>query len=97
MFFGYFLSVAGRALYLFSSFAYVLGASRVLDRVGKGLRGAPRDAMVADAAVAGRTGRDFGVTRFLDTLGAMAGIGIVLALGIGKGPMDSSVFGPASG
>jgi len=91
-FFGYFLSVAGRALYLFSSFAYVLGASRVLDRVGKGLRGAPRDAMVADAAKAGRAGRDFGVTRFLDTLGAMAGIAIVLVLGIGKGPMDSLTF-----
>jgi len=92
VFFGYFLSVAGRALYLFSSFAYVLGASRVLDRVGKGLRGAPRDAMVADAAKAGHAGRDFGVTRFLDTLGAMAGIAIVLALGIGKGPMDLSAF-----
>jgi MFS family permease len=88
VFFGYALSVAGRGLYLFSSLAWVLGASRVLDRVGKGMRGAPRDAMVADAAKAGRAGRDFGVTRFLDTLGALTGILLILALGVGKGPME---------
>jgi MFS family permease len=94
VFFGYALSVGGRALYLFSSFAWVLGASRVFDRVGKGLRGAPRDAMVADAAKAGQAGRDFGITRFLDTLGALAGISLVLALGVGRGPVDidTSVF-----
>jgi len=92
VFYGYFLSVAGRAMYLLSSFAWVLGASRILDRVGKGLRGAPRDAMIADAAKAGRAGRDFGLTRFLDTLGAMSGIALVLMLGVGKGPMDASVF-----
>jgi MFS family permease len=90
--FGYALSVAARALYLFSLSAWLLGASRVLDRVGKGLRGAPRDAMVADAAKAGRAGRDYGITRFLDTLGAMAGLLLVLALGVGKGPIDQSVF-----
>ena len=89
--FGYALSVAGRALYLFSSLAWVLGASRVLDRVGKGLRGAPRDAMVADAAK-GRAGRDFGITRFLDTLGALTGILLILALGVGVGPLTESVF-----
>jgi MFS family permease len=89
---GYALSVAARAMYLFSFSAYLLGASRVLDRVGKGLRGAPRDAMVADAAKAGRAGRDYGITRFLDTLGAMAGLLIVLALGVGKGPIDERLF-----
>lgn len=92
VFFGYGLSVAARALYLLSSFAWILGASRVLDRVGKGLRGAPRDAMVADAAKAGSAGRDFGVTRFLDTLGAMVGLMLVLALGVGNGPMGESLF-----
>jgi MFS family permease len=93
--FGYALSVAARALYLFSLSAWLLGASRVLDRVGKGLRGAPRDAMIADAAKAGSAGRDYGITRFLDTLGAMAGLLLVLALGVGKGQSDfinESVF-----
>jgi len=89
---GYGLSVLGRALFLFTVAPGLVGASRVLDRVGKGLRSAPRDAMVADAAAVGRTGRDFGITRFLDTLGAMAGIGLVLALGVGRGPMTSAMF-----
>jgi predicted MFS family arabinose efflux permease len=48
--------------------------------------------MVADAAKAGSAGRDFGITRFLDTLGALAGISLVLALGVGRGPLDASVF-----
>ena len=89
---GYGLSVLARGLFLFTLAPVLVGASRVLDRVGKGLRSAPRDAMVADAAAVGRTGRDFGITRFLDTLGAMAGLGIVLAMGVGKGPMSAATF-----
>lgn len=89
---GYALSVAARACYLAVFSPALLGLSRVLDRVGKGLRGAPRDAMVADAAVSGRSGRDFGLTRFLDTLGSMAGLGLVLFLGVGRGPLDASAF-----
>lgn len=79
--FGYALSVAARALYLGTLTPALAGLARVADRIGKGLRGAPRDAMVADAAAAGRAGRDFGLTRFLDTLGAMAGIALVLLFG----------------
>lgn len=89
---GYALSIAARACYLAVFSPALLGLSRVLDRVGKGLRSAPRDAMVADAAAAGRSGRDFGITRFLDTLGAMAGLGLVLFLGVGRGPLDASTF-----
>ena len=89
---GYGLSVAARAFYLFSLSPMLLGLSRVADRVGKGLRSAPRDAMVADAAAAGRAGRDFGITRFLDTLGALAGLALVLCLGVGKGPVDERTF-----
>jgi MFS family permease len=89
---GYALSVLGRALYLCTFTPALVGASRVLERVGKGLRTAPRDAMIADAAARGETGRDFGFTRFLDTLGAMAGIGLALAAGVGRGPMTAAVF-----
>jgi MFS family permease len=89
---GYGLSVAARMLFLLPLGPILVGASRVLDRVGKGLRSAPRDAMVADAAAVGRAGRDFGITRFLDTLGAMAGLGLVLALGVGRGPMTAGIF-----
>ncbi|MCL1893375.1 MAG: MFS transporter [Holophagaceae bacterium] len=92
VFSGYGLSVVARTLYLFSTFAWLLGVARVLDRVGKGLRGAPRDAMVADAAKGGSAGRDFGITRFLDTLGAMAGLSLVLFIGVGRGPIGESLF-----
>lgn len=77
---GYGLAVTARALYLTISSPMLMGLSRVLDRIGKGLRGAPRDAMVADAAATGFSGRAFGLTRFLDTLGAMAGLSLVLLL-----------------
>lgn len=90
--FGYGTSVAARSLYLLALTPFTLGLARVLDRVGKGLRGAPRDAMVADAAAAGQAGRAFGITRFLDTLGSMAGLALVLALGIGMGPVDAPTF-----
>ncbi len=89
---GYAVTVVARALYLLTFTPALVGLSRVLERVGKGLRTAPRDAMIADAAAAGRSGRDFGVTRFLDTLGAMAGIGLALALGVGRGPMTAELF-----
>ena len=89
---GYGLSVLARGLFLLPLGPVLVGASRVLDRVGKGLRTAPRDAMVADAAAVGRSGGAFGLTRFLDTLGAMAGIALVLALGVGRGPLTAATF-----
>lgn len=89
---GYVLSFLAKLLYLAGASPLLFGAARVLDRVGKGLRGAPRDAMVADAAAAGRLGRDFGITRMLDTAGAMAGLGLAVALGLGSGAMDLPAF-----
>lgn len=89
---GYAVTVLARTLYLLTFTPALVGLSRVLERVGKGLRTAPRDAMIADAAAVGRSGRDFGVTRFLDTLGATAGIGLALAVGVGRGPMTSQLF-----
>ncbi len=89
---GYVLSFLAKLLYLAGSLPLLFGSARILDRVGKGLRGAPRDAMVADAAAAGRLGRDFGITRMLDTLGAVAGLGLAVALGLGRGPMDLPAF-----
>jgi MFS family permease len=89
---GYTLSVAARGLYLLALSPWLLGLSRVLDRVGKGLRSAPRDAMVADAAAQGGAGRAFGINRFLDTLGAMGGLALVLALGVGRGPISRETF-----
>lgn len=55
-------------------------AIRTLDRVGKGIRTPPRDAIIADASVEGRVGRAFGVHRSLDQLGAVIGPLVAFAL-----------------
>jgi MFS family permease len=89
---GYTLSALAKACMLLLGSPLLLGAARVLDRTGKGLRGAPRDAMVADAARLGRLGRDFGVTRLLDTLGAVAGLLLALLLGLGVAMVDATRF-----
>lgn len=75
--FGYSSSVIGKAiLYMSSSWGGVLFA-RLIDRVGKGVRTAPRDALIADSARANRRGAAFGLHRAMDTLGAA--IGVLLA------------------
>ena len=74
---GYAGSVVGKVcLALASTWGLVL-TSRVVDRLGKGVRGAPRDALIAESAAASWRGRAFGVHRALDTTGAV--IGVVLA------------------
>jgi MFS family permease len=60
------------------SLGWVVGA-RVADRIGKGIRGAPRDALIADLAPADARGASFGLRQALDTVGAIAGP--LLALG----------------
>ncbi len=74
---GYALASAARPLMaLAMSWSHVF-IIRLVDRVGKGLRGAPRDAMLAALAPAGARGRVFGVQRAMDHAGAV--IGPVLA------------------
>ena len=74
---GYSTSTVGKAvLYLASSWSVVFGG-RVLDRIGKGIRTAPRDALIAESAGPGQTGKAFGLHRAMDTLGAA--IGVLLA------------------
>ena len=55
-------------------------AARLIDRVGKGIRGAPRDALVADIAPAEVRGAAFGLRQSLDTVGAF--LGPLLAMGL---------------
>ncbi|SFI48903.1 MFS transporter [Celeribacter neptunius] len=55
-------------------------AARFIDRVGKGIRGAPRDALIADLAPAGLRGAAFGLRKSLDTAGAF--IGPLVAIGL---------------
>ncbi len=90
--FGYSFSVLSRIFLLAAHVPFLFALARISDRVGKGMRTAPRDAMVADATKSGLNGRAFGILRFLDTLGAVTGIAVVLVLGIGEGPMTPEVF-----
>ncbi|MDI3279970.1 MAG: MFS transporter, partial [Bacillota bacterium] len=71
---GYASSTAGKLLlYLATSWWWVL-AGRAIDRFGKGIRTAPRDALIADSSPAAKRGRYFGLHRMLDTLGAAGGV-----------------------
>ena len=62
-------------LYFASAWGWVLGV-RVADRIGKGIRTAPRDALIADSIDDKQRGLAFGLHRASDTLGAFLGLGI---------------------
>jgi MFS family permease len=77
---GYGLGAFSKPLFaLASTSALVLGA-RLVDRVGKGIRGAPRDALVAEIAPEAARGAAFGLRQSLDTVGAF--LGPLLAIGL---------------
>jgi len=70
---GYGISTISRPLLALSSvWGHVL-AFRFVDRFGKGIRGAPRDAVIAESTPSRDLGRAFGLHRGMDTLGAVAG------------------------
>jgi len=73
-FVGYGSSAVGKLLlYLASAWPVVLGA-RVVDRLGKGIRTAPRDALIAESSAEGKRGSAFGLHRALDSSGAVVGV-----------------------
>jgi len=81
------IAAAGYGLAAFSKpfFALATGpglvfAARFLDRIGKGIRGAPRDALIADLAPPAIRGAAFGLRQALDTVGAFAGPLAAIAL-----------------
>jgi len=77
---GYSIStIAKPFMYLASSWGSVL-AVRFGDRVGKGIRTSPRDALVADSVSAGERGRGFGLHRAMDTFGAVLGLAIAAVI-----------------
>ena len=80
---GYSLStIAKPFLYIANTWGWVLGV-RFADRVGKGIRTAPRDALVADSIDPNQRGLAFGFHRAGDTLGAFIGLGLAaLIVGI---------------
>ncbi len=78
--FGYALGALTKPLFALASSTGLVLTARLLDRVGKGVRGAPRDALLADIAPADMRGAAFGLRQSLDTVGAF--IGPLLAVGL---------------
>jgi MFS family permease len=70
---GYGIAAVGRPLISVAGAAWQVLAIRLADRVGKGLRSAPRDAMLAESVPPERRGAAFGVHRAADHAGAVAG------------------------
>ena len=68
---GYGLAALSKPLFALASNLPILMAARFADRIGKGLRGAPRDAMLADETPPEIRGRAFGLRQALDTAGAL--------------------------
>ncbi|MEC5218615.1 MFS family permease [Actimicrobium sp. GrIS 1.19] len=78
--FGYALGALTKPLFALAPGLGLVLTARLLDRVGKGVRGAPRDALVADIAPPHLRGAAFGLRQSLDTVGA--GLGPLLAVGL---------------
>ena len=78
--FGYALGALTKPLFAISSGTGMLVTARLLDRVGKGIRGAPRDALIADITPSHVRGAAFGLRQSLDTVGAFTGPLIAVGL-----------------
>ena len=77
---GYALGALTKPLFALAPGTGLVLAARLIDRVGKGVRGAPRDALVADLAPPAMRGAAFGLRQSLDTVGAF--LGPLLAVGL---------------
>jgi len=77
---GYSGSMLGRLLLYLSNAWGLVFAGRMVDRIGKGIRVAPRDALIADCTPEGKRGTAYGLHRAMDTLGAAAGVAVAIWL-----------------
>ena len=77
---GYGLGALSKPLFALATGAGLVFAARFIDRIGKGIRGAPRDALIADIAPREIRGAAFGLRQALDTVGAFAGPLLAIAL-----------------
>ncbi|HET7848306.1 MAG TPA: MFS transporter [Pseudolabrys sp.] len=71
--FGYGLAAVTKPVFPLATGIVTITAARFVDRVGKGIRGAPRDALIADLTPEGARGSAFGLRQSLDTVGAVLG------------------------
>lgn len=77
---GYGLAAVTKPLFPLAGSALTVFAARCIDRIGKGIRGAPRDALVADYTTPDQRGAAYGLRQSLDTVGAF--LGPLIAIGL---------------
>src|SRR5690349_15593829 len=77
---GYGLAALSKPLFPLAASAPAVMVARFADRIGKGIRGAPRDAIVADETPPEIRGRAFGLRQTLDTIGALLAPLVAIAL-----------------
>lgn len=75
---GYFMGAISKPLFALANSVSMIFFIRLFDRIGKGVRGAPRDALMADIVPNNLRGQAFGLRQSLDTIGAF--IGPILAM-----------------
>ena len=85
---GYTLAGVGKALVVVATAWPLVFLGRVTDRIGKGMRSAPRDALISDSVDKAHLGKAFGFHRTGDNIGAVIGPGIAL---IGLAMLDGDV------
>jgi len=78
--FGYGLGALTKPLFAIAGGPMIVLGARFADRIGKGIRGAPRDALIADVTPPDIRGRAFGLRQSMDTIGAVAGPLLAIAL-----------------
>ena len=89
---GYGLGAAAKPLFPLASGVGVVLAARFIDRVGKGIRGAPRDALIADVTPPAFRGTAFGLRQSMDTVGAFLGPSLAMLLMAASGDNFRLVF-----
>lgn len=89
---GYAISAASKPLFVIATTTGMVAAARLLDRVGKGVRGAPRDALIADLTTKEQRPAAYGLRQSLDSVGAIVGPLLAIALMIAWHDDVKSVF-----
>ncbi len=77
---GYGLAALSKPLFPLAASVPLVLVARFMDRIGKGIRGSPRDALIADVTPEGSRGAAFGLRQALDTIGAV--LGPIAAVGL---------------
>ena len=89
---GYGLAALTKPLFPLANGVGAVLTARFVDRIGKGIRGAPRDALIADITPAASRGAAFGMRQSMDTVGAFAGPTLAVALMAASGDNFRFVF-----